>query len=177
MRKVLLVVPFLLSIMACSNLPKEYASFEDYPVYKGNDLEAVYAPEKTSFRFWSPAAKAVRLNIYEEGIGGQPIEVHELKYDKDGTWIASIKKDLKGRFYTFQIFMNGKWYSETPGIWAKAVGVNGNRGAIIDCRPLPRSHGSHSRAVSSSTSSRMPSMTARPSARPCRWAIPSRRSC
>ena len=51
MRKVLLVVPFLLSIMACSNLPKEYASFEDYPVYKGNDLEAVYAPEKTSFRF------------------------------------------------------------------------------------------------------------------------------
>lgn len=134
MRKVLLVVPFLLSIMACSNLPKEYASFEDYPVYKGNDLEAVYAPEKTSFRFWSPAAKAVRLNIYEEGIGGQPIEVHELKYDKDGTWIASIKKDLKGRFYTFQIFMNGKWYSETPGIWAKAVGVNGNRGAIIDMK-------------------------------------------
>ena len=30
--------------------------------------------------------------------------------------------------------MNGKWYSETPGIWAKAVGVNGNRGAIIDMK-------------------------------------------
>ena len=56
-------------------------------------------PEKHLFRFWSPAANpAVRLNIYEEGIGGKPIEVHELKYDKDGTWIASIKKDLKGRF-------------------------------------------------------------------------------
>lgn len=39
---------------------------------------------------------------------------------------------MKGSFYTFQIRIGGKWLDETPGIWAKAVGVNGNRAAVID---------------------------------------------
>ena len=40
---------------------------------------------------------------------------------------SDLKGDLKGKFYTFDI---GK--GETPGTFAKAVGVNGNRGAIVD---------------------------------------------
>lgn len=46
----------------------------------------------------------------------------------DERWEATVKGDLKGKFYTFDI---GK--GETPGTFAKAVGVNGNRGAIVDC--------------------------------------------
>lgn len=42
-------------------------------------------------------------------------------------WEATVKGDLKGKFYTFDM---GK--GECPGTFAKAVGVNGNRGAIID---------------------------------------------
>ena len=42
----------------------------------------------------------------------------------DERWEATVKGDLKGKFYTFDI---GK--GETPGTFAKAVGVNGNRGA------------------------------------------------
>lgn len=45
----------------------------------------------------------------------------------DECWEATVKGDLKGKFYTFDI---GK--GETPGTFAKAVGVNGNRGAIVD---------------------------------------------
>ena len=45
----------------------------------------------------------------------------------DERWEATVKGDLKGKFYTFDI---GK--GETPGTFAKAVGVNGNRGAIVD---------------------------------------------
>lgn len=45
----------------------------------------------------------------------------------DERWGATVKGDLKGKFYTFDI---GK--GETPGTFAKAVGVNGNRGAIVD---------------------------------------------
>ena len=43
-----------------------------------------------------------------------------------------MSEDLKGSFYTFQIRIGDKWLDETPGIWAKAVGVNGNRAAVID---------------------------------------------
>lgn len=42
-------------------------------------------------------------------------------------WQATVKGDLKGKFYTFDTG-NG----ECPGLFAKAVGVNGNRAAIID---------------------------------------------
>ena len=45
----------------------------------------------------------------------------------DELWTATVKGDLLGKFYTFDIG-NG----ECPGVFAKAVGVNGKRGAIID---------------------------------------------
>jgi pullulanase len=132
-KKYLLVVSVItFCLMSCNNLPKEYASYDEYPVYEGDDLEVVYTPEKTKFRVWSPAAANVKLNLYNEGLGGEPIEVKEFTCDVDGTWVAEIKGDLKGKFYTFQIFQQDRWWDETPGIWAKAVGVNGNRGAIID---------------------------------------------
>ena len=50
-----------------------------------------------------------------------------MKKLSDERWEATVKGDLKGKFYTFDI---GK--GETPGTFAKAVGVNGNRGAIVD---------------------------------------------
>ena len=35
---------------------------------------------------------------------------------------------------TFNVKVNGKWLGDTPGIMAKAVGVNGKRAAVIDLR-------------------------------------------
>jgi pullulanase len=55
-----------------------------------------------------------------------------MKLSKDGLWKAVVKDDVKGSFYTFQIKKNGLWLEETAGIAAKAVGVNGMRGAVID---------------------------------------------
>lgn len=48
MRKnIFLVLPFILFlVMSCNNLPKEYRSYEEYPVYEGDDLEVVYTPKK-----------------------------------------------------------------------------------------------------------------------------------
>ena len=39
-----------------------------------------------------------------------------------------------GKFYTFNVKINDKWLGDTPGINAKAVGVNGKRAAIIDMK-------------------------------------------
>ena len=56
----------------------------------------------------------------------------DMKLGRDGLWKAVVKEDLKGMFYTFQLCHEGQWLEETQGIAAKAVGVNGTRGAIID---------------------------------------------
>lgn len=109
-----------------------YDSFDDYPVYYGNDLELAYTPQLSLFTLWSPTADKARLNLYASGEGGEPLERLEMKASDDGTWRLGIERDLKGTFYTFQIEHKGQWLDETPGIWAKAVGVNGDRAAVID---------------------------------------------
>lgn len=107
-------------------------SYDEYPCYYGDDLELVYTPKQSVFTLWAPSAGNVRLNLYSSGEGGKPEEQIEMEMADDGTWYTCVDRDLKGTFYTFQIKKDGKWLDETPGIWAKAVGINGNRAAIID---------------------------------------------
>lgn len=132
MTKQLLPVSIYLSLLLSCQSPKEYKSFDEYPVYEGDDLELTYTPQRSVFTLWSPAAKEVRLNLYASGEGGHPVEQHTLSPSLNGTWRIVLDKDLKGTFYTFQVRIGDEWMNETPGIWAKAVGVNGNRGAVID---------------------------------------------
>ena len=107
--------------------------FVTYPTYSGSDLELEVNASGTHFRLWSPKAAEARVNIYAQGAYGKPEQVLPMKFHADnGTWTASSPKQLYGKFYTFQILKDGKWLDETPGVWAKAVGVNGKRAAIID---------------------------------------------
>lgn len=107
-------------------------SYDKYPCYYGDDLELVYTPEQSVFTLWAPTADNVRLNLYSSDEEDTPEEQLELEMADDGTWRISIDRDLKGSLYTFQIEKDGTWLDESPGIWAKAVGINGNRAAVID---------------------------------------------
>ena len=93
--------------------------------------EMAYSPRETVFKLHAPTnAKRVLVKIYAEGQGGQPLQTLRMKPAGKDRWSVTAKGDLKGRFYTFDIpaFNRG----ETPGIFAKAVGVNGRRAAIVD---------------------------------------------
>ena len=73
------------------------------------------------------------MNLYDTGRNGAAFRTLPMTFHADnGTWTASVPERLYGKFYTFQIKQDGKWLNETPGVWAKAVGVNGERAAIID---------------------------------------------
>lgn len=97
--------------------------------------EMTWSPTATRFALWSPSAESVKVNIYNEGLGGSPVRTITLNKDYSaGQWVALLPGDNKGKFYTFQIKKDGKWLEENPGTSARAVGVNGQRGAIIDLR-------------------------------------------
>lgn len=117
--------------MSCNSSTK-YASYDDYPVYDGQDMELTYSPELSKFRIWAPSADKVKLLLYEDGLSGSAYLVLDMKKSEQGTWVKEVDKDLLGKFYTFQVNINDAWLDETPGIWAKATGVNGKRAAIID---------------------------------------------
>jgi len=96
--------------------------------------ELVYTPAKSTFQLWAPTAIDVVLSIYSDGSTGSATTAVSMQKTADGYWHYTMQGDLKGMFYTFKIFCSGQYQylAETPGIWAKAVGVNGNRAAIID---------------------------------------------
>lgn len=90
--------------------------------------EADYTPEQTTFRLFAPDnAKTVKLRIYKAGHKGRPERTVTMERTAADTWTATVTGNLMGRFYTFD---TGR--GECAGIFAKAVGVNGQRAAIID---------------------------------------------
>lgn len=123
------VASILTSMSAAAN---DDSRFNTWPTYDGTDLELDATVQRANFRLWSPEAQAVRLQIYPTDRNSAPLETVEMKKSSDGTWIASLPGNYYGKFYTFSVKHNGKWLDETPGVWAKAVGTNGHRAAIID---------------------------------------------
>ena len=109
--------------------------------------EVGYTPEMTVFSLFAPNdAKKVTVRLYRDGQGGKAYKTVKMTRTAPERWQVSVKGDLMGQFYTFDV---GR--GECPGVFAKAVGVNGKRGAIInmaktnpegwenDCRPVMKS--------------------------------------
>ena len=89
--------------------------------------EMQYTPEATTFSLFAPNdAKSVKVRLYDKGLDGRKLKTVNLSLAGDCLWTATVKGDWLGRFYTFDI---GR--GECAGVFAKAVGVNGKRGAII----------------------------------------------
>ena len=94
--------------------------------------ECTYMGDKTEFCVWAPDAEAAQLRLYHSASDDSAFKTVDMKLSKGGLWKAVVKEDVKGALYTFQVKKDGKWLEETAGIAAKAVGVNGMRGAVVD---------------------------------------------
>lgn len=105
---------------------------DEYPIRSGSLREMSYSPDSTCFCLWTPTAEAVNVMLYDAGIESEPIDTIVMQKAEEGTWKAKVERDLKGKFYAFNVKVDGQWRGETPGVFALAVGVNGRRAAIID---------------------------------------------
>ena len=108
----------------------------DKLAYSGNDLGAVYTPQGTTFKVWSPTASEIKLNLYNTGSdsedGAEKLASSAMNYDEtNGVWSITVNGDIKNTYYTYSITNNGVT-NEAVDIYAKAAGVNGNRGMVID---------------------------------------------
>ncbi len=115
-------------------LPDYYSSeeFESLYTYTGTDLGATWSADSTFFRVWAPTANGITLNLYEAGDGGEAYKTVEMTADVNGTWKTTVEGNLDKVYYTYTAHFDG---SDTPDIvdpYAKSVGVNGNRGQILN---------------------------------------------
>ncbi|MBQ5378926.1 MAG: type I pullulanase [Paludibacteraceae bacterium] len=117
-----IILMLSLALLACAGKQSKQLRLED---------ECVYSPQQTQFAFWSNVAEQMEVLIYEDAVSDQPSAVSLTKGEND-FWTAAVEGDLEGKYYTVRSFQNGEWAPEAPGIFAKAVSINGQRAAIID---------------------------------------------
>lgn len=122
-----LFVGATLSLSSCC----ESLNYSDYPTPEKSYLEMSYSQDSTTFTLWAPSADEVCVNLYSEGEGGEALKSLAATKGEGGLWSVTVEENLLGKFYTFKVKVDGTWREECAGIDAKAVGVNGQRGAII----------------------------------------------
>ena len=92
--------------------------------------EVTYTPQATTFKLFAPSeARRVQLRLYKDSDSQKAMKTVKLQKTGQDLWTATVKGDLKDQFYTFDM---GR--GECPGVFAKAVGVNGRKGCILDLK-------------------------------------------
>jgi pullulanase len=106
--------------------------FAQFPVYDGSDLGVNWSKEKLSVKIWAPTAHEVQFKLYKSAESVQYDSVYTLKAAESGTWKIELEGNFESKLYTFQVRDETGWLNECPDIHAKATGVNGLRGLIIN---------------------------------------------
>lgn len=112
----------------------DYQQFDRENAYDGNDLGVVFRDGKTVFKTWSPLATGVYLNLYLDGEGDNLIETLPMERIDKGVWYVELLRYAEGVYYTFTYEFDYNTRYETIDIYARACGINGKRGYVIDMK-------------------------------------------
>ena len=105
-------------------------AFEAKYTYAGDDLGAVIQGDHTTFKVWAPTASKVVLNLFEAGDGGTAFATVDMEKKAQGVWAADYDCG-HGTYYTYTV-TTAVGTQEAVDPYARAVGVNGDRGMVID---------------------------------------------
>ena len=98
--------------------------------YDGNDLGAVIDGDTTTFKVWAPTASKVVLNLFQAGNGVAAYKTVEMTKLEKGVW-SYTEPCGHGTYYTYTV-TTAVGTQEAVDPYAKAAGVNGNRGMVVD---------------------------------------------
>ncbi|WP_300382812.1 type I pullulanase [Clostridium sp.] len=98
--------------------------------YDKEDLGYKFKNNKHFFKIWSPIVDSMILCIYDNYDELEKIEYPMTKKEK-GIWEIILEENLEEKYYTF-IALIGNEKNEGVDPYAKALSVNGEKGAIID---------------------------------------------
>ncbi|MBT2289883.1 type I pullulanase [Paenibacillus albidus] len=104
--------------------------FDDLFSYDGTDLGLTYRPGYSEFCLWAPTSQEAELVLYDSW-QGEAAQRLPMNREVRGTWRLTVRGDLAGKFYTYRVRIGEQW-NEAVDPYARAVGINGDRGAILD---------------------------------------------
>ncbi len=100
--------------------------------YDGDDLGAVIQGDgSTTFKVWAPTASKVVLNLFTAGNGVDAYENLEMTKADKGVWELNVPATGHGTYYTYTV-TTCAGTQEAVDPYAKAAGLNGDRGMVVD---------------------------------------------
>ncbi|MFA5660063.1 MAG: type I pullulanase [Bacilli bacterium] len=107
--------------------------------YEGDDLGVTYSATESVFKAWAPTAQTLKLRIYNSGTpvainaltGDDTFVEHTFVRGEKGVWSVTLPGNLHGKYYTF-VAKHATGEVELTDPYAKAAGINGIRGMIVD---------------------------------------------
>ena len=100
--------------------------------YDGDDLGAVIQGDgSTTFKVWAPTASQVVLNLFTAGNGVDAYESLEMTKADKGVWQLNVPATGHGTYYTYSVTTSAGT-QEAVDPYARAAGVNGDRGMVVD---------------------------------------------
>ena len=100
--------------------------------YDGDDLGAVVQGDgSTTFKVWAPTASQVVLNLFTAGNGVEAYDNLQMTKSDKGVWVLNVPATGHGTYYTYSV-TTAMGTQEAVDPYAKACGVNGDRGMVIN---------------------------------------------
>ena len=108
--------------------------FVDRYCYHGSDLGAMLRDDGAAdFKLWAPTATSVVLNLFTSGHEGKAYAQFLMEKQDKGVWHRNVPHCGHGVYYTYDVTVYGQT-QEAVDPYAKACGVNGNRGMVVDMK-------------------------------------------
>ena len=98
--------------------------------YDGNDLGAHIHGNETIFKVWAPTASRVVLNLFKAGHDVDAYKSVDMTKGEKGIW-THTEACGHGTYYTYTV-TTPVGTQEAVDPYAKAAGVNGDRGMVVD---------------------------------------------
>ena len=108
----------------------ESDAFARQTTYTG-PLGQDYTLSGTRLRLWAPTAQSVAVNLYRKGDSSAAMGTLPMERGPQGVWSIWLPGDQHGRYYTYTVTADGV-SRQTIDPYARAAGVNGQRGMIVD---------------------------------------------
>ena len=104
--------------------------------YPKDDLGAVYRPQATTMKLWTPMAASVSVALFEDATNPS-VSLTPMTCDSKGLWSVTINGDLAGKYYLYQIALPGA-DGRVPAVvqvndpYARGCSANSGRTLIYD---------------------------------------------
>lgn len=116
--------------MKADKIDARKIDFQEF-FYEGGDLGVDCNHNRTNIRIWAPVADKVDFLIFSDDCEDSLHSIRSLKKGVNGTWKLKLSGDWSGYYYLFRIHY-GERFEDTLDPYAKAVGLNSERGLIIN---------------------------------------------